>query len=114
SGGAARTPAGRVTVVGAGHVGATCAMRLAEADVFSEVVMVDVVPGLAAGLALDLWHSAPLRRSNTRLRGATDVADGAGSDFVVVTAGRARQPGMSRTDLTAANAAIVGDVCEAV
>jgi malate dehydrogenase len=105
---------GRVTVVGAGHVGATCAMRLAEADVFSEVVMVDVVPGLAAGLALDLWHSSGLRRFGTRLRGGTDVADGAGSDFVVLTAGRARQPGMSRTDLTAANAAIVGEVCDAV
>lgn len=105
---------GRVTVVGAGHVGATTAMRLAEADTFAEVVMVDVVPGLAAGLALDLWHSASLQGSATRLRGGTDLADGAGSDFVVVTAGRARQPGMTRTDLTVANAAIVAEVCASI
>jgi malate dehydrogenase len=106
------SPTGRATVVGAGHVGATTALRLAEADVFAEIVLVDVVPGLAAGLALDLWHSSGLRRFATRLRGTADVADAADSDFVVVTAGRARQPGMSRTDLTAVNAAIVGDVSD--
>jgi malate dehydrogenase len=105
---------GRATVVGAGHVGATTALRLAEADIFDEVVMVDVVPGLAAGLALDLWHSSALSGFATRLRGAADMADSAGSDYVVVTAGRARQPGMSRTDLTAANAEIVGGVAEAI
>jgi malate dehydrogenase len=104
----------RATVVGAGHVGATTAMRLAEADVFSEVVLVDVVPGLAAGLALDLWHSSGPRRFATRLRGGTEVSEGAASDFVVVTAGRARQPGMSRTDLTEANAAIVTSVCQEI
>jgi malate dehydrogenase len=105
---------GRATVVGAGHVGATTALRLAEADVFDEVVLVDVVAGLAAGLALDLWHSSGLRRFATSLRGTTDLAEAADSDFVVVTAGRARQPGMSRTDLTAVNAAIVGEVCDKV
>ena len=105
---------GRTTVVGAGHVGATTALRLAEADVFDEVVMVDVVPGLAAGLALDLWHSSALSGFTTRLRGTADMAVTAGSDYVVVTAGRARQPGMSRTDLTAANAAIVGGVAEGI
>jgi malate dehydrogenase len=101
-------------VVGAGHVGATTALRLAEADVFDEVVMVDVVPGLAAGLALDLWHSSALVAFATRLRGTSDMAETAGSDYVVVTAGKARQPGMSRTDLTAANAAIVGGVAEEI
>ena len=112
----ARPPsgAGRVTVVGAGHVGATTAMRLAEADVFAEVVMVDVVAGLAAGLALDLWHSSSLRRFATRLRGGTELSEGAGSDFMVVTAGRPRQPGMSRTDLTRTNAGIVTSVCEEI
>jgi malate dehydrogenase len=109
-----RKRVGRVTVVGAGHVGATTAMRLAEADVFAEIVMVDVVPGLAAGLALDLWHSSKLRGFATRLRGGTDAAEGEGSEFVVVTAGRPRQPGMSRTDLTEANAAIVSEVCDGV
>jgi malate dehydrogenase len=107
-----RGPAVRATVVGAGHVGATTALRLAEADVFDEVVLVDILPGLAAGLALDLWHGSGLRRFATRLRGTTDLADAADSDFVVMTAGRPRQPGMSRTDLTAVNAAIVGDVAE--
>jgi malate dehydrogenase len=111
-GGAARKH--RATVVGAGHVGATTALHLAEADVFDEVVMLDVVPGLAAGLALDLWHSSALSGFSTRLSGTADIADTAGSDYVVVTAGRARQPGMSRTDLTAANAAIVGGVCEGI
>jgi malate dehydrogenase len=105
---------GRATVVGAGHVGATTALRLAEADVFDEVVLVDVVPGLAAGLALDLWHSSGLRRFATRLRGTTDLGEAGDADFVVVTAGRPRQPGMTRTDLTAVNAAIVGDVCESI
>jgi malate dehydrogenase len=105
---------GRATVVGAGHVGATTALRLAEADVFDEVVMLDVVPGLAAGLALDLWHSSALSGFATRLRGTAEMAETAGSDYVVVTAGRARQPGMSRTDLTAANAAIVGGVAEGI
>lgn len=105
---------GRATVVGAGHVGATAALRLAEADVFDEVVMVDVVPGLAAGLALDLWHSSALSGFATRLRGTADMGETAGSDYVVVTAGKARQPGMSRTDLTAANAAIVGGVAEGI
>lgn len=107
-----RSGTGRATVVGAGHVGATTALRLAEADVFPEVVLVDVVPGLADGLALDLWHSSGLRRFATRLRGTTDLAEAGDSDFVVVTAGRPRQPGMSRTDLTAVNSAIVGDVSE--
>jgi len=105
---------GRATVVGAGHVGATTALRLAEADVFDEVVLVDVIPGLAGGLALDLWHSSGLRRFATRLRGTTDLAEAADSDFVVVTAGRARQPGMSRSDLTAVNAAIVAEVADKI
>jgi len=77
-------------------------------------VMLDVVPGLAAGLALDLWHSSALSGFATRLRGTSEAAEAAGSDYVVVTAGRARQPGMSRTDLTEANAAIVSGVCEGI
>lgn len=106
-------PAGRapkVTVVGAGHVGATTALRLAEADLYSEIVMLDVVGGLAAGLALDLMHSSPVSNFATRVVG-TDAPDVlTGSDFVVITAGRARQPGMTRTDLTAINAEIVTTV----
>ncbi len=100
----------RVTVVGAGHVGAQVAARLADADRFSEVVVVDVADGLAEGIALDLWHSSALRGFDTRVTGSTDLAAGAGSEFVVITAGRARQPGMTRTDLTQMNAAIVGEI----
>ncbi|WP_267595461.1 malate dehydrogenase [Carbonactinospora thermoautotrophica] len=104
----------RAAVVGAGHVGAVAAQRLAESDLFDEVVLVDVVPGLAAGIALDLWHSAGLARFSTKLRGADDLDAINGVDYVIVTAGKPRKPGMSRTDLTAANAAIVGPVAERI
>ena len=86
-------------------------MRLAESDLFGEVVMVDVVPGLAAGLALDLWHSSGLRRFATSIRGTSDPAEAADSDYAIVTAGRPRQPGMSRSDLTMVNAKIIRGVC---
>ncbi|MCY3804921.1 MAG: malate dehydrogenase [bacterium] len=108
--GAHRGPGGRLTVVGAGHVGVTTAMRLAESDLFGEIVMVDTVPGLAEGLALDLTHSAGLQRFGTTLRGTNDPADAAGADYVVVTAGRPRQPGMSRSDLIRVNAEIISAV----
>jgi len=104
----------RAAVVGAGHVGAMTAMRLAESSLFSAVCLIDIVPGLAEGLALDMWHSAALRGFTSRLTGSTEIGAVAGADFVVVTAGRARQPGMSRTDLTAVNAEIVGGVADAI
>jgi malate dehydrogenase len=101
---------GRVVVVGAGHVGMITAMRLAEADVFDEVVLVDIDEGRATGIALDLTHTAPLSGFATRVRGSGTV-EGAGScDYAVITAGRPRTPGMSRSDLIGTNAAIVGDV----
>ncbi len=102
----------RVTVVGAGHVGVSTAMRLADSDVFEEVAMLDVVPGLAAGLALDLSHSSSLRKFATRISGSTDHSEAADSGFVVITAGKPRQPGMTRSDLTAANTRIVGSICD--
>lgn len=105
---AAATRGGRLAVVGAGHVGVTTAMRLAESDEFGEIAMIDVVPGLAEGLALDLTHSAGLQRFGTALRGTSEPADSA--DYVVVTAGRPRQPGMSRSDLTRVNAEIISAV----
>lgn len=101
-------------VVGAGHVGAMTALRLAESDLFSRVVLVDVVPGLAAGLALDMWHGASLYGFSTPLTGSEDLAALAGADYVVITAGKPRQPGMSRTDLTAVNAAIMETVCKGI
>lgn len=101
-------------VVGAGHVGATAALRLAECDLFSEVTMVDVVPGLAEGLALDMWHGAGLYGFSTRVSGSADLAALAGAEYIVITAGKPRQPGMSRTDLTAVNAAIMQTVAKAI
>ena len=100
-------------VVGAGHVGAMTALRLAETSLFSRVVLTDIVPGLAAGLALDMWHSASLRGFTTRVEGSADLSALAGADYIVVTAGRPRQPGMSRTDLTGVNAAVIAAVAKA-
>ncbi|WP_420124192.1 malate dehydrogenase, partial [Nakamurella sp.] len=105
---------GRVVVVGAGHVGMIAALRLADADRFSEVVLVDVDEGRAAGIALDLTHTAALSGFATRVRGVGTVRAAGPADYVIVTAGRARQPGMSRADLISTNAAIVGEVARAV
>ncbi|MGI3781407.1 MAG: malate dehydrogenase, partial [Janthinobacterium lividum] len=102
----------KVSVIGAGHVGSIAALRLAESDLFEEVLLVDVLPGRAAGIALDLWHDAGLARFASRIVGTDDLDAVSGSAYVVVTAGKPRQPGMTRTDLTAANAAIVGPLAE--
>jgi malate dehydrogenase len=104
----------RVAVIGAGHVGSIATLRLAESGLFSQVILIDVVDGLAAGVALDLWHGAALGRFDTLLTGSASLPDLAGADYVVLTAGRARKPGMTRTDLTQANAEIVGPLAEAV
>ncbi|HEY0447804.1 malate dehydrogenase, partial [Actinophytocola sp.] len=104
----------RVVVVGAGHVGMITALRLADADVFGEIVLVDIDEGRAAGIALDLTHTAALGGFGTRVRGTATVADAGPADYVVITAGRPRQPGMSRSDLVGTNAAIVGDVAREV
>ena len=101
----------KVTVVGAGNVGATTAQRIAEAGL-ADVVLVDIVDGLPQGKALDLAEAAPTIAHDARVRGTNDYADTAGSDIVVVTSGLARQPGMSRDDLLAKNAGIVRSVVE--
>jgi malate dehydrogenase len=103
-----------LAIVGAGHVGAASATRLADTDLFEELRLIDVVDGLAAGLALDIWHGASLRGFTTNVSGGTDLGRVAGADIVVVTAGRARTPGMSRTDLTVANAEIVRGIGHAI
>ncbi|WP_454625388.1 malate dehydrogenase [Bradyrhizobium cenepequi] len=112
--GAIREDRPRAAVIGAGHVGAMTALRLAETSLFSRVVLVDIVPGLAAGLALDMWHSAGLRGFTTRIEGSTELSAIDGASYVVMTAGRPRQPGMSRTDLTGVNAEIVGGVADGI
>ncbi len=104
----------KLAVVGAGHVGAMTALRLSETSLFAKTMLIDIVPGLAAGLALDMWHGAGLRGFTTLIEGSTDMAALAGADYIVVTAGRPRQPGMSRTDLTGVNAEIIGGVAGAI
>ena len=99
----------KVTVVGAGNVGATAAQRIAEADL-ADVVMVDVAADLATGKALDMMESAPVLGFTAKITGGGDYGPTAGSDVCVVTAGLARKPGMSRDDLLKKNTEIVGEV----
>src|SRR5256886_13098373 len=97
----------KITVVGAGNVGATAAQRLAEKELARHVVLVDVIEGVPQGKGLDQWESAPIEGFDTRVLGANDYAPAAGSELVVVTAGIARKPGMSRDDLVRTTADIV-------
>ena len=103
----------KVSIIGAGNVGATTAQRLAEVDRF-DLALVDVVEGLAEGKALDLAEAGPIQGYDTRLVGGTDYGITEGSAVVVITSGLARKPGMSRDDLISANASIVGEVTEQV
>jgi malate dehydrogenase len=104
----------KITVVGAGNVGATTAQRLAEKELAKRVVMVDVVEGVPQGKALDQWESAPIEGFDTRVIGTNGYEETAGSDLVIITAGIARKPGMSRDDLLNTNAGIVKQVSEQV
>jgi malate dehydrogenase len=103
----------KVTVVGAGNVGATAAQRIAEADL-ADVVMVDVAGELATGKALDMMEAAPVLGFNAQITGGSDYAPTAGSHITVITAGLARKPGMSRDDLVAKNTEIVTAVTEQI
>lgn len=100
----------KITVVGAGNVGATAAQRVAEKSLARTVVMVDVAEGIPQGKALDQWQSGPIEGYDTRVVGANDYALAAGSELFIVTAGIARKPGMSRDDLVKTNAGIVKSV----
>src|SRR5687768_18410609 len=102
----------KITVVGAGNVGATTAQRLAEKELAKLVVMVDVVEGVPQGKALDQWESAPIEGFDTRVIGTNGYEETANSDIVIITAGIARKPGMSRDDLLNTNAGIVKQVSE--
>lgn len=105
----------KVTVVGAGNVGATCAQIVAEKNIVQEVVLVDIKEGLSEGKSLDLWQTAPINYYDTRLVGSTnDYSKTAGSEVVVITSGVPRKPGMSRDDLISINAGIVKNVTENV
>ena len=106
----------KVTVVGAGNVGATLVQRLAESEAANEVVVVDIpaTEGMPSGKALDLMESGPILGYDTKVTGATSYEPTAGSDIVVITAGIPRKPGMSRDDLLNTNAKIVASVTESV
>src|ERR1051325_9666503 len=103
----------KITVVGAGNVGATTVQRLAERD-YADVVMVDIVEGLPQGKALDLNQAGPVVRYEPNVIGSNTYDETAGSDIVVITSGLPRKPGMSRDDLLAANREIVGNVTKEV
>ncbi|MGH7626629.1 MAG: malate dehydrogenase [Gemmatimonadaceae bacterium] len=104
----------KITVVGAGNVGATTAQRIAEKALARRVVMVDVVEGVPQGKGLDQWESAPIEGFDTRVTGTNSYDDTANSDVIVVTAGIARKPGMSRDDLLNTNVGIVKQVSEQI
>ncbi len=103
----------KITVIGAGNVGATCANVIAHKALANQIVLVDVKPGLAEGKALDMWQTAPVNIFDTRITGVTnDYTATRGSQIIIITSGITRKPGMSRDELIATNAKIVKDVTE--
>ncbi|MBE0660968.1 MAG: malate dehydrogenase [Bacteroidales bacterium] len=105
----------KITVIGAGNVGATCANVIAQKDLCREVVLVDIKEGMAEGKALDIWQTSSINHFNTRVTGVTNnYLKTKGSGIVVITSGLPRKPGMSRDDLIKTNAAIVTEAVERV
>src|SRR6201995_758816 len=106
----------KVSIVGAGHVGATAAHWIAAKEL-ADVVLIDVVEGVPQGKALDLLQAMPIEKRDCHITGTNDYADTANSDIVVITAGIARKPGMSRDDLLTTNhgimSKVVGEVVKA-
>ncbi len=103
----------KVTIIGAGNVGATTAQRLAEKEI-GDIVLLDIVPDLPQGKALDILESSPIYRFNAKVSGSNDYADTANSEIVIITSGIPRKPGMSRDDLLKTNATIVSQVTKQV
>lgn len=103
----------KTTIIGAGHVGATSAFLIASQNI-SDVLMIDIVEGLAKGTALDMMEASPILGFSTTISGSDDINDMAGSDVVVITAGFARKPGMTRSDLLLKNAQVVGAIAEKI
>ncbi len=103
----------KITVIGAGNVGATTAQRLVDRRLANEIVLVDVLEGIPQGKALDMYESTPVELADVRVTGSNGYDETAGSDIVVITAGIARKPGMSRDDLMNTNSAIVKGCAEA-
>ncbi|MCD4846482.1 MAG: malate dehydrogenase [Methanosarcinales archaeon] len=100
----------KITIIGAGFVGATAAQRIAEEEL-GDLVIMDIIEGMPQGKALDLMESAPIMGYDANILGTNNYKDIEGSDIVVITAGIARKPGMSREDLVKINSSIIGDVC---
>ncbi len=96
----------KIAVIGAGHVGASCAQYLAEEN-FADIILIDIIKGVPQGKALDLTQAGPVRGYNAMVKGTNKFSDLKGADIVIMTAGLARKPGMTREDLLAKNAAIV-------
>src|SRR5262245_60838257 len=105
---------GKITVVGAGHVGMITAQKCAEKELAREIVLIDVLPGRPQGIALDLAQSAAVEGWGSRVVGTNDPAATADSELVIVTAGKPRTPGMSRSDLLSVNGKIVEEVARYV
>ena len=97
----------KITVVGAGHVGATCSQLLSQKELAREVILVDIAEGIPQGKGLDQWESAPIEGFDSRVTGSNDYESSVGSDIFIVTAGIARKPGMSRDDLLKINAGVI-------
>jgi malate dehydrogenase len=104
----------KITVVGAGNVGATAAQRVAEKELARQVVLIDIAEGIPQGKGLDQWESAPIEGFDSRVIGTNGYEESAGSGIYIVTAGIARKPGMSRDDLLTTNAGIVRQVSEQI
>ena len=103
----------KISIVGAGNVGASCALYVSEMEL-GDVTLIDIVEGVPQGKSLDLFEGSPVRGADARMTGSNSYDDLAGSNVVVVTAGFPRKPGMSRTDLLNKNAEIIGTVAEAI
>ena len=104
----------KIAVVGAGHVGATTAQRVAEKELAQQVLLIDILEGIPMGKALDQWQSAPVEGFDSRVVGANDYGAAAGAEMFIVTAGVARKPGMSRDDLVNTNVKIVQSVSQEI
>ena len=104
----------KIAVIGAGHVGATTAQRVAEKELAQQVVLIDILEGIPMGKALDQWQSAPVEMFDSRVIGANDYSPAEGAEMFIVTAGVARKPGMSRDDLVNTNVKIVQSVSQEI
>ncbi|HEX2983047.1 MAG TPA: malate dehydrogenase [Ignavibacteriales bacterium] len=102
----------KITVIGAGNVGATAAHTIAKKDFAEEIVLIDVAEGIPQGKALDMWESSPVELFNSRIIGTNDYKESKNSEIIIITAGLPRKPGMSRDDLLAANTDIMKSVVE--